>query len=68
MEELGSSQSGGTEQEVLILKRDCLMRLLLRRVMIMMIIMMTINFLWLLPDLSQLKLLPLDVAFVAVCL
>jgi len=36
MEELGSSQSGGTEQGVLVGKRDGLMRLLGRREMMMM--------------------------------
>jgi len=71
VEELGSSQSGGREQGVFIGKRDGLMRLLRRRVMTLMMITMTINLLWLLSDLSQRKLLPLDVvqvrsAFVAV--
>ena len=37
VEELGSSQSGGTEQGVLVGKRDGLMRLLARREMMMMI-------------------------------
>ena len=39
VEELGSSQSGGTEQGVLVGKRDSLMRLLAQREM--MIMMMT---------------------------
>ena len=37
VEELGSSQSGGMEQGVLVGKRDGLMRLLARREMMMMI-------------------------------
>jgi len=40
VEELGSSQSGGTEQGVLVGKRDGLMRLLVRREMMMMMMMM----------------------------
>jgi len=40
VEELGSSQSGGTEQGVLVGKRDGLMRLLARRDMMMMMMMM----------------------------
>jgi len=40
VEELGSSQSGGPEQGVLVGKREGLMRLLARREMMMMMMMM----------------------------
>ena len=40
VEELGSGQSGGTEQGVLVGKRDGLLRLLARREMMMMMMMM----------------------------
>ena len=41
VEELGSSQSSGTEQGMLVGKRDGLMRLLARREMMMMMMILT---------------------------
>jgi len=43
VKELGSSQSGGTEQGVLVGKCDGLMHLLARREMMMMMMMMIAN-------------------------